>query len=503
MAHTDSAPGEIRLSRRALLIGLGVCVLLWGVLTYSARHYALDDGLIYLRYVRNLQEHGELSYNLGERFNGLTSPLFTLVIAGLVMVFGHPVVVVNLTCGVFLLGAALVTHRVVADCSSRCAGTAAMAFVLSSPFFYQCFGLETSLFLLLFMSCVYLFFRRRWLALAIYGGLLLTVRSEGGLLIAALMYVLWRDRMLRWQHWPLLVPLVVPMLCVTVFNWWYFGQAMPHTLLAKFGQGISGYWGRWPRAFLNVRYHADWFWGGKVWLILGVLGLAAVGAARLRGSALSRVGLVFLGAYGAFFVALNVPNYHWYYAAFYLFLLLYAGVGSAHLIELSLTVRVGKSIRLPVVCSLLCVAAVLGGLAREGWLATRSMGTVFNYRASGEWIAAHTASGTSVAAAEIGTLGWYSRRPIVDILGLVTPGNAEAVARHDLSSWLERNRPSYILIHVPATVFESAAVEAMGAGRYQPVTSFPLRGLILLERLVHTSPPEPSSRRENSGSAVD
>jgi hypothetical protein len=362
-----------------------------------------------------------------------------------------------------------------------------MAFVLSSPFFYQCFGLETSLFLLLIISNVWLFLRRRLRGLAICAGLLLTTRSEGGLLIAALIYVLWRDRALQWRQWPLLIPLVAPTLCVSILNWRYFGHAAPHTLLAKFGQGMSGYWGRWPRAFLHIRYHADWYWGGKVWLILGVLGLAAMGAARLRGSTLNRVALIFLGSYGLFFIAMNVPSYGWYYAVFYLFLFLYAGVGAAHLIETSLRMKHGQPSRLSLVCSLACLAAVFGALAREGWRTTRFSVPDAYYPAAGQWIAAHTAPGASVAAAEIGTLGWYSKRPIVDILGLVTPGNAEAVARRDLKSWLERSRPSYILIHEPPMVFESAAVEALSAGRYQRVAAFPLKSLILLERVTHIS----------------
>lgn len=54
------------------------------------------------------------------------------------------------------------------------------------------------------------------------------------------------------------------------------------------------------------------------------------------------------------------------------------------------------------------------------------------YREAGEWIRTHTAQDTSVAYIEIGVLGYSSRRPLVDLLGLVTPKSLPWVARHDL-----------------------------------------------------------------------
>ncbi len=54
------------------------------------------------------------------------------------------------------------------------------------------------------------------------------------------------------------------------------------------------------------------------------------------------------------------------------------------------------------------------------------------YREAGEWLRTHTAADASVAYIEIGVIGYTSRRPVVDLLGLVTPGVLPWVARHDL-----------------------------------------------------------------------
>ena len=84
---------------------------------------------------------------------------------------------------------------------------------------------------------------------------------------------------------------------------------------------------------------------------------------------------------------------------------------------------------------------------------------------------------------EIGAIGWYCEdRPIIDILGLVTEENALAVARRDVRSWLDRNRPDCIVVHDPPWVFETVAVEAENAGLYEGYPGFEAEGLRLLRR---------------------
>ncbi len=50
-----------------------------------------DDGFISFRYSQNLAEHGELTYNLGERVEGYTNFLWTIIIAIVLKLNGDPV----------------------------------------------------------------------------------------------------------------------------------------------------------------------------------------------------------------------------------------------------------------------------------------------------------------------------------------------------------------------------------------------------------------------------
>src|SRR5258708_2386240 len=47
-----------------------------------------DDGMIGMRYAKNLVEHHALVWNLGDRVEGFTDPLWTLIMAGTIWLFG-------------------------------------------------------------------------------------------------------------------------------------------------------------------------------------------------------------------------------------------------------------------------------------------------------------------------------------------------------------------------------------------------------------------------------
>jgi len=81
----------------------GICILLacWALLAVNfisrtshvslngVRYFSLfDDGMISMRYAKNLVEHHALFWNLGERVEGFSNPLWTLIMAIAICVFG-------------------------------------------------------------------------------------------------------------------------------------------------------------------------------------------------------------------------------------------------------------------------------------------------------------------------------------------------------------------------------------------------------------------------------
>lgn len=81
------------------------------------------------------------------------------------------------------------------------------------------------------------------------------------------------------------------------------------------------------------------------------------------------------------------------------------------------------------VLSPLATAVPAGGR----WLADQRLRPHFaGYRDAGLWARRHTPPGAAIACVEVGTLAYFSDRPVEDLLGLVTPRSLPYIAEGDL-----------------------------------------------------------------------
>ncbi len=449
---------------------LPVAVVLF--LSFLNRRIEMEDGLIYLRYVRNLLEGNGLVYNPGELFNGLTSPLYAALLAvGGLLLRNLPLTAVLLCTAAFAFAA--VTAGALFARSRREAAVTGVV-IASFGFFYSTYGMETALFLALIALSLRLHQTdSRYLPLAL--ALTALTRYEGALL--ALPVAVDHLRRRRWPDPRVLAVAAAVFLAPFVFNLLYYGDPLPATLSAKVGQGKSGYWGK-GLVFFDMRFLVRTVIAGcrpVGWLLLL---LAGHGVWLGRKDRTSSVAAWFMLLLLLFYAGLNVPNYHWYYAPFFLLMLVYAcrSVGN---LSARLLAR-GSRRLLRGAAFLLLAAAVAFSLTRV--VSFQQRGRHEGYARIGEWLAANTPANASVAMVEVGTVGWYSRRPIVDILGLVSPHNAAFIARGDLHGWLGLYRPDYILRHEPRFRVEEGAWSLQERGLYLPVPGFDFPGYVLLKR---------------------
>jgi len=74
------------------------------------------------------------------------------------------------------------------------------------------------------------------------------------------------------------------------------------------------------------------------------------------------------------------------------------------------------------------------------------------YREVGEWLKINTPPNSSVAALEVGIIGYYAQRPMVDFAGLIQPEiGAHLTPRttyEDAALWaVSQYRPHYLVLH--------------------------------------------------------
>jgi hypothetical protein len=483
-----AAPAETTVTPRKwgspvvlVLVANSIVISVVAYFSILNRDYELDDALIYYRYFRNFLEGNGLVYNVGEYFNALTSPLYAYVSLAVCGLFGsirYPMIAQS---GILLAGAAIVLYAVYSKVEQRwpfvVLGTALVA---GSRYFYSLYGMETPLFLFLAVLCLWLYERRRLGWLGIAGALLLLTRGEGLFLVLALAGV----HLLRRRPLPRVRDFVVPALLIGsnfVFAKLYYGSFLPHTLMAKMDQGRSGLWGEWP-IFLGAGYQVEYF-GNSTVLFVAFAVLAVLGIFRLGKSDLNFVVLSFLAALGVFYVALNVPNYHWYYAPFYCFGCIYAGLGAALLFE-----RAGR-LKVPALTAIGRTVTVVLALGILGWSAYATHASPVSeskrqveYRQIGQWLEQNTPLEATVAMVEVGVIGFYCERRVVDVLGLVSPKNAESLGERRFAEWLESYEPDFIVIHAPPWPHEAGAALYAQRGVYGIHGAFPFPGYALLVR---------------------
>ena len=68
------------------------------------------------------------------------------------------------------------------------------------------------------------------------------------------------------------------------------------------------------------------------------------------------------------------------------------------------------------------------------------------YERAGRWLHDHTPADALVGVTEVGIMGYYAQRPMVDFLGLLEPDVAQALARGDLYWALLRYQPDYLAL---------------------------------------------------------
>jgi len=463
MSMTNDNHPAITLKQHLVLASILLLPIIY--FSYLNRTLQLDDALIYQRYVQNFLDGYGLVYNHGELFNALTSPLFTYLSIVISFIVGNTQQATIILATASTILTTYLFIRILSRYENVYFVLFGALFMALFPYTYLVYGMETPLFILLITTCIFLFEEKKEFWLGIACALLLITRSEGVFLILALAIEHFRQK----RPFPKFSHFVIPVLIIVAtysFNKLYYGSFLAETGAAKFYQGQSGLWGTWP-AFQYISYQFTWFFSNNTLLLYSLLILSVSGMISLRLKPINVITVSFLVFYTLFYVLLNIPNYHWYYAPYYIFGFFYSGIGlawwtrnlwSAQDITFKMMGAAAIAIFIPLVLYQAYHATSnkidIGGIAKPYW-------TI------GNWLRENTPKDTKIALIEIGTVGWYSERYIIDILGLVNPLNAKFIGEKKFSAWLQHYAPNYILIHQPVTGHEVGVKDAVLLGDFK------------------------------------
>jgi hypothetical protein len=429
-------------------LALAVVAIRWAFLAFTG--VTFEDSLISLRYAENFAAGFGMVYNVGERVFGASTPLHVLFLAALTRLGLPAIATVKLVSacadGVTVyLWARWFVQRMG---SPRSALAFALLFGLSPLIVHvSVSGMETS-FAVLFLTLALLGdLEDRPVQCGIGFGLLMLVRPDGAIAATVVLGLRWlRTRKFPLQPAALAILIVLPWIAIAT---WYYGTPLPNSIPAK----AAAYNLHRTSILPNLRGTLAQFVPfagsfGQIFtaaLLCPLLILGSI-AARKNRQLWSVVAL--FGVWWAYLVLPRTLIFTWYYPLLLLPAYVVAGSGVAALEERSAFSKLRWSAQWSPRLLVLLATGLCIWLCTAGWNARRVQVAESTVRKSiGYWLRDNTPEDARIAMEPIGYIGYYSRRRILDEVGLVSPEMVplNRVGVGWFPAMIERYRPEYIV----------------------------------------------------------
>jgi hypothetical protein len=410
--------------------------------------WGYDDPFITYRYAQNLRSGLGMVYNPGAKVLSTTSPLFTLLLAclqnswipipRLATILGSISLALG---GLFLWDLGYVFGKPVVAWSS-------LVLYPSFPLLLSTLGSETPLYLAFCLLAFTCYSRRRF-GLASLSVAAATLTRPDGLIVGLLLvahYLLVEKRPLPRQSVLVFFAAVLPWI---LFAFLYYGSPIPATLAAKQAQArmaISE--GFVPGLLTIVR---GWYAQRLQYHIavpFSIIGLVVMLTREKRWILLLSWNIVYFAAYGV----LGVTRYFWYYAPLVIGLVISFGLGLDALATLIKRFSWPSLPRARYISSALLIVGLAYAFRETAEVSQSPDPRLAIYRTAGEWIRQNTPSGAAVGALEVGIIGFYAQRPMIDFAGLLQPELAATFDRsttyEDAARWsIQRYKPDYLILN--------------------------------------------------------
>ena len=411
-----------------------------------------DDSYIIFRYAQNLVNGLGIVFNTGQKVEGYTSFLWVLALAGATKLSVDPILAskaLGLLLNLSILLAGYFLCRLMATDKAPMHGMALLLVASNAHFILtSVVGLETPLFttILCWGLVAYLkAFRavdqqsqaRWWTGTSLLFGLLVMARPD-----AALTYFfLWLYTVRKFQRQPrVLILFTLPFLLMYapyfLWRWHYYGFLFPNTFYVKSGGSLALFAKGATQTAKFLGYQTGgWFLSGLVGLVVLLFPVAETTVLGL--AILSRVTFeLWSGGVtpGEFRFLLPALPLIWILAE----RVLVRGLGTFGTRPRARLVLAGT-------CAFLMALQVVAFRQfREQNVGPAEMGMERAHVALGKWLGAHAPPNSTVAVGDIGAIGFWSHRKILDLDGLT-----DTYISHLPGAYAEKQDSQYVLRQAP------------------------------------------------------
>ncbi len=431
-------PARVRiLLVSAYILAVSAVVLL------KLHDWSYDDVYITYRYADNLYRNVGFVYNPGEQILSTTTPLFAMLLALLEHISTDAPHVANIIGALSIAAGSLALWSLAQGWSTPWVGRAGLLLYPTFPLLLSTLSSEMPLYLAFCVGAFACYARKRFRLAAICAALAVLTRGDG-MLVAM---VLGADYLVRYRRpvpWIALTLFLAPLALWTAFALSYFGSPLPATLSAKQLQGAMLISERFAPGFLTLARDYVTSWAFVVQGALFAVGLVSV----IRSNPAWRPFLLWTVLYFGAYAGLGVSSYFWYYAPLVPAFVVAVGLGLGW-VAAHVTWPRSTAPLVPIaVLLVLAVMQVQPLLSRDPYFVDSRTAI---YRTAGEWLAAHTGSDAVVGTLEVGVIGYYSNRRMIDFAGLLEPAVASrltpASTYADTTVWaIQQYRPDHLVV---------------------------------------------------------
>ncbi len=438
------------------IIGLGCVITL---VTFTLYGSSYDDAYITYRYAYRLATGAGFNFNSGETLLGTTAPGYALLLGLLGLL--HPQSIPAMSGwinGLSLLAIDLAILLYSARRGHLLAGFISALIFTICPLVLNTFGGEMLPVVALILWAFVVYAQDRWVLAGVLCGLATFVRGDAGLAILLLgFHYLVTHRKIPWA---LSGGFAATLIGWVGYSWVRYGSPLPNTLAVKIAQGQSGHWGTFLgglidllRMTFSLINRVDLI-RHPIWAVVAFFALSGI-VVILKRARYCLLPITWIILHALAYEVMQVAFYHWYALPSALGLAILCGYGAAgwlsrlsgrgaqnkgkywhRMIDGLSSVSIGAMLVL-----LLYLWAVL--LANRRLAIQQSSA----YPEIGRWLARSSAIQATIGAVEIGEIGFFSDRTIIDPMGLVTDGAITHIKDWDLSWAYREMLPDYIVVN--------------------------------------------------------
>lgn len=439
-----------------------------GLLYWLFSNWAYDDPFITYRYAQNLASGMGFVYNPGQLIQSTTTPLFALLLAGLSNFWSDIPRLANLVGALSIPVGAVLLWDLARGWKTPVIGWAVLLLYPTFPLLLITIGSETPLYLALCLAAFSAYAREKYTLVAIASAFAVLVRPDGILVpaILGLDYLIRSRKPVPWRAFWVFLLITVPWF---IYAWIYFGSPLPVTLAAKQGQGAMAISEKFAPGLLTTAKPYLSLWHYRIETALMLIGIGTL-LWKLRTDRSYLQWVIFLLWPILYFLAfsiLGVSRYFWYYAPLIPGFVVLVGLGAWGLTTITfhsvkkLWARFNKLNSIPSQSSLQFSASALivitltllavFQIVNLDFFRPKNNARYLIYREVGEWLNANTKAEDWVGTLEVGIIGFFAERPMVDFAGLIHPDVAAKLSEFptydDAAIWTFNNlKPHYLVL---------------------------------------------------------